>query len=391
MATELTCSFVAFCQTSCGRSSKVPSVKEFLPLLSCKRDVGAHLARLNVARRDITTESALTLARTGNFEASETQKTICPKHRDALGIQWKPGVKCQHPLSQASKMRQSIKVSREVLQFWNVLVPVGSGYVFFQKLYARSAVLLKVWESEYTDRPKTKRAIEPQQASKSASSVEALSPVFALEQGRVAVKHRGRRLSGKRIWVSKIATGGEVVEDGAFWEKGYGLELDLGYNAITNVTAADMKGKEMLISLQLNDNRISYIETGAFNACIELRSFDLQSNRLEEITYDVFGRFRDIIFMIFYNNTISKIEPRALDFGYNELDLRVNNLTDVSSVHPSPYSSLSKLLLGQNKITKFSPDILVGRRSLFYLDISDISLGRITVDLLKDLNQLVLL
>ncbi|EDO45733.1 predicted protein [Nematostella vectensis] len=89
-------------------------------------DVGAHLARLNVARRDITTESALTLARTGNFEASETQKTICPKHRDALGIQWKPGVKCQHPLSQASKMRQSIKVSREVWQFWNVLVPVGS-------------------------------------------------------------------------------------------------------------------------------------------------------------------------------------------------------------------------------------------------------------------------
>ncbi|EDO45729.1 predicted protein [Nematostella vectensis] len=181
------------------------------------------------------------------------------------------------------------------------------------------------------------------------------------------------------------------LEDGVFWEKGYGLELNLGYNAITNVTAADMKGKEMLFSLQLNDNRISYIEGGAFNACIELRSFDLRSNRLEEITYDVFGRFRDTIRMNFYNNTISKIEPRALDFGYTELDLRVNNLTDVSSVHPSPYSTLMKLLLGQNKITKFSPDILVGSRSLNFLDISDISLGRITVDLLKDLKQLVLL
>ncbi|EDO45725.1 predicted protein [Nematostella vectensis] len=46
--------------------------------------------------------------------------------------------------------------------------------------------------------------------------------VFALEQGRVAVKHRGRRLSGKRIWVSKTATGGGgEVEDGDFWEKGY--------------------------------------------------------------------------------------------------------------------------------------------------------------------------
>ncbi|XP_048589392.1 uncharacterized protein LOC116614314 isoform X2 [Nematostella vectensis] len=180
------------------------------------------------------------------------------------------------------------------------------------------------------------------------------------------------------------------IEDGAFREKGYGLGLDLGYNDITNVTAADMKGKEMLFHLQLNHNRISYIEGGAFNACTQLQSLnlstnnirrlepytfpsvfqlklDLSSNRLEEITYDVFGRFGNNINMIFYNNTISKIEPRALDIGYNTL------------------------LLGQNKITKFSPDILVGSRSLNFLDISDIALGRITVDLFKDLYRLLLL
>ncbi|XP_048588576.1 uncharacterized protein LOC116614027 [Nematostella vectensis] len=204
------------------------------------------------------------------------------------------------------------------------------------------------------------------------------------------------------------------IEDGAFWEQGYGLELNLGYNNIRNVTVADMKGKELFSRLELNDNKISYIEGGAFNVCVQLKalnlstnnirrlmpytlpnsliSIDLRSNVLEEVLYDVFGSLRNTyISIVLYNNSVSMIEPGALDLSFYSLDLAANNLTDISTLRPKMNSDLFSLLLGQNKVAKFSRDFLVGRNFLKFLDISDISLGYIERDLFKDLTKLLML
>ncbi|CAH3190262.1 unnamed protein product [Porites lobata] len=56
---------------------------------------------------------------------------ICPKHRVLLGVKYCPSRKCQHPLHGRRKGKVSrgvnLKMSKEIKETWDVLVPVGSG------------------------------------------------------------------------------------------------------------------------------------------------------------------------------------------------------------------------------------------------------------------------
>ena len=129
----LKCSVGRRAGTDCGLSARYPHFKEYIPILSCERDIQVHLQRLNVSSSSVSSESELILLRAGYFEEEGEGMTVCPKHRDILGLSWRPSRFCAHPLHPSTKGKCDRGVSKkmclEIMNRWNKLVPVGSGKV----------------------------------------------------------------------------------------------------------------------------------------------------------------------------------------------------------------------------------------------------------------------
>ena len=91
------------------------------------------MKRLNVAQKCVASKSELILARAGPFDGDVSSLTICSKHRDDLGIQWKPTGKCQHPLhgTKTGKSERgrgvNLKISQEIMAKWHVVIPIALG------------------------------------------------------------------------------------------------------------------------------------------------------------------------------------------------------------------------------------------------------------------------
>ena len=102
---SLSCSFVTFSNKACDISKRFPGVTEYFPLTSCHKDIRAHLRAVNVYQTSILTEKDLILARSGHFEEECLNMAVGPKHRAELGIFWRPGRKCSHPLHRGGKGR----------------------------------------------------------------------------------------------------------------------------------------------------------------------------------------------------------------------------------------------------------------------------------------------
>ena len=71
--------------------------------------------------------------------------TICPRHRAEVGTFWRPSRKCAHPLHGNRKGKPergaNLEMSKEIMEKWSVLVPVGAGKVGRNCLRLYAAVL----------------------------------------------------------------------------------------------------------------------------------------------------------------------------------------------------------------------------------------------------------
>ena len=102
----LKCSVGRKPNTDCGLSARYPLLKEFIPIASCNRDVNLHLKRVKLASSSVSSESELILLRAGFFNVDAQTKTVCPKHRDLLGLSWHPSRACNHPLHEKRKAKK---------------------------------------------------------------------------------------------------------------------------------------------------------------------------------------------------------------------------------------------------------------------------------------------
>ena len=129
---QLACSFALLCDSHCNISNRSQG-NELLPLSSCSRDITAHLRQISVAKCCVSSEKELILARVGLFGEDGRDFTICPKHRDELGVKFWTSIKCQHPLHGNRKGKRergiNLRMSKEIKRKWNVVVPVGAGNV----------------------------------------------------------------------------------------------------------------------------------------------------------------------------------------------------------------------------------------------------------------------
>ena len=136
---QFSCSFAVHCTSACDVSTRYPDRTHFFPLNSCVSDAKANLRELQTTQSCVTSEGELILARVGLFDEKAEDMVICPKHRALLGVKYCPSRKCQHPLHGRRKGKVSrgvnLKMSKEIKETWDVLVPAGSVYygIFFAK------------------------------------------------------------------------------------------------------------------------------------------------------------------------------------------------------------------------------------------------------------------
>ncbi|XP_068689572.1 uncharacterized protein [Montipora foliosa] len=121
---------------TCGPSVDNPANVKSVMLAKCKKPIQGHLRAYNVRDAGLDSESKLLLARAGIFDISEghLELTICPRHRDKLGIRWRsnktnctaPSEWSSHGKSVSGERGISLRHSKLLHQQSQVLLPVGS-------------------------------------------------------------------------------------------------------------------------------------------------------------------------------------------------------------------------------------------------------------------------
>ena len=117
---HLACPFASRCDTQCNIPISYPGGNEILPLSSCSKDINAHLRQIFVAQTCASFEKELIPARVGLFDEGGHDFTICPEHRDQLGVKFRASInKSQGKVGEGLNLRMSIEIKRN----WNVVVP----------------------------------------------------------------------------------------------------------------------------------------------------------------------------------------------------------------------------------------------------------------------------
>ena len=120
-----------------GDCGEFRGITEFVSLDQCNNDLSQHLSRCHLSQERIT-EGGLILARSGLFYTPEAQRRemfVCPKHRAYLGQYWGNQTKsraCKYPEHKGEHKAArtdwavTLRVSREVIKMFSVLVPVSA-------------------------------------------------------------------------------------------------------------------------------------------------------------------------------------------------------------------------------------------------------------------------
>jgi Leucine-rich repeat (LRR) protein len=134
-----------------------------------------------------------------------------------------------------------------------------------------------------------------------------------------------------------------------------------------------------LVTINLNSNNISLINSNSFNNLPELQTLDLSSNKIYELPSNSFSGNNQLNKLNLYNNQIkSALTPAFTNLSkLSDLSLRNNRITEIGENMFSGCTNLSKIDLGYNKITFFKPNALKNVAQLKILDLSQ--------NLIKDL------
>ncbi|VDI55030.1 Hypothetical predicted protein [Mytilus galloprovincialis] len=130
---QFVCSFVNSTVQQCGLIEyKKTWPSRILPLTCCKDSVDSHLYKYSISRRSIDSESSLLKIRAGLFEEDDDTLTICPKHRFALGVGWRPSTLCSigwKCTNSKSNLKGTITKEQSIFlkKYHHVLLGIGSG------------------------------------------------------------------------------------------------------------------------------------------------------------------------------------------------------------------------------------------------------------------------
>jgi Leucine-rich repeat (LRR) protein len=70
--------------------------------------------------------------------------------------------------------------------------------------------------------------------------------------------------------------------------------LNLGHNKLKKVDINMLRGLRLLRRLLINDNEITHVERGTFEAVSRIGTIDLSGNRITKIDYQMFNELRNV-------------------------------------------------------------------------------------------------
>jgi len=125
------CSFKVYASKECGAPRRYTGQIAIVPLKTCTKDVSSHLKGCyKTTSEGVDFEWKLCLYRVGLFHDDGDYLTICPLHRDELGLAWRPSKACRYPLHDSKqKPTRGVtkRMSEEIYQKWNILCEIGQG------------------------------------------------------------------------------------------------------------------------------------------------------------------------------------------------------------------------------------------------------------------------
>ncbi|XP_058863222.1 podocan-like protein 1 isoform X1 [Acipenser ruthenus] len=149
-----------------------------------------------------------------------------------------------------------------------------------------------------------------------------------------------------------------------------------------------------LNKLHLQNNRISWIPSGAFSQQLHLRELYLQNNQLSDqgLQNDTFSKLRSLEYLDLSMNNLTRV-PEGLPPGITILHLGKNRISSLSAEGVSRVRSLEYLLLQNNELTASSihPQAFDKLRRLHTLHIYNNLLERVPPSLPRRLRSLMML
>ena len=123
-------SFRSYYRKECGLSGRCKDQKALAPLKTCAKDISGHLNGCkNTTSEGVDAEWKLCLLRVAFVEEGDSF-TICPSHRDKLGLGWRPTKACKYPMHDR-KQKPTKGVTRHMSQAiyskYNILCETGQG------------------------------------------------------------------------------------------------------------------------------------------------------------------------------------------------------------------------------------------------------------------------
>lgn len=167
----------------------------------------------------------------------------------------------------------------------------------------------------------------------------------------------------------------EIIESDAFCELPFIHTIYLGSNSLTTIdskvfeclclkrlllnsnktTVLNSNFSEYLpnlISLDLSDNRLIFLDMDYLKMFDSLRSLNLSSNELFSVDYNLFYSLQKLTCLSLMNNKISEIDPRTISCltELHELDLSMNQLEIFDFSMFAELSKLKILKLNNNRL-----------------------------------------
>jgi len=129
--------------------------------------------------------------------------------------------------------------------------------------------------------------------------------------------------------------------------------LDLGFNKITNLEAAEFSGLASLAELSLYGNQIVSIQTDAFSGLTNLARLDLRANQIATIESGAFAGLGSLPILDLSFQKLSNLEAGTFNGLTNLTELNISS-NQISSIEPGAFAgltSLTTLYLSDNQIS----------------------------------------
>ena len=157
--------------------------------------------------------------------------------------------------------------------------------------------------------------------------------------------------------------------------------LDLGRNAIHNVSGDEIAPAVRLRELYLDGNEM--LELGVFSYSSSIELLELRVNNLTYLPAYCFYNLKSLKMVNLTQNHIAFVGKFPFPEKLKKLGLYDNELANLESINPN-LSQLGTLQIGQNNITKFN----IYLPSVVYFDISDNPLQNLSLNLCKKMPKL---